>query len=92
MLIGLEMIIFSSPSKPFTYTAKGTARRQVVIDDYAREIEALYNATTTGRSEVVAPSDWSDGQTLNFVREVVKTALRRDVEDEVDIFQYGCDR
>ncbi|PSR72124.1 hypothetical protein PHLCEN_2v12004 [Hermanssonia centrifuga] len=86
-----DQIILSTGEKPFTYTAKGTARRQVVIDDYAREIEALYNATTTGRSEVVAPSDWSDGQTLNFVREVVKTALRRDVEDEVDIFQYGCD-
>ncbi|KAK0203694.1 hypothetical protein DFS33DRAFT_1383956 [Desarmillaria ectypa] len=38
-----EMILVSSPSKPFTYTTKNTARRLPVTDDYEDEIQALYN-------------------------------------------------
>lgn len=40
------MITVSSPSKPFIYTVKLTARRQSVTTDYKEEIRALYHATT----------------------------------------------
>ncbi|KIM91772.1 hypothetical protein PILCRDRAFT_83846 [Piloderma croceum F 1598] len=40
--ISREMIIVSSPAKPFTYTAKSTASRPMVTTNYKPEIEALY--------------------------------------------------
>ncbi|KAJ7819956.1 hypothetical protein B0H14DRAFT_3089317 [Mycena olivaceomarginata] len=39
-----EMILVSKPNKPFTYTAKMTARRQAIITDYEDEIAELYDA------------------------------------------------
>jgi len=37
-----EMIIPAAPDRPFTYTAKGTLRRQAVISEYGREIDQVY--------------------------------------------------
>ena len=37
-----EMILVTSPDKPVELTAKGTPRRQVALNAYAREIEDLY--------------------------------------------------
>ncbi|KIJ41934.1 hypothetical protein M422DRAFT_780151 [Sphaerobolus stellatus SS14] len=34
--------LFKEPSKPFQYTAKTTARRQPIINEYNKEIEALF--------------------------------------------------
>ncbi|KAJ6595668.1 acetyl-CoA synthetase-like protein [Mycena vulgaris] len=39
-----NMIITTSPSKPFEYTPKGTPRRPVALRLYSSEIEALYSA------------------------------------------------
>ncbi|KAF9261013.1 acetyl-CoA synthetase-like protein [Marasmius fiardii PR-910] len=36
-----EMIIFADPKRPFKYTAKGTARRQAILQDYKDEITEL---------------------------------------------------
>ncbi|KAG2005477.1 hypothetical protein CC2G_001879 [Coprinopsis cinerea AmutBmut pab1-1] len=89
-----EMIILSKPSKPFTYTAKGTARRQAVIRDYQEEIDELYEATGSSSQlsvEVELPVVWSYGNTLEFVREVVNSTLTKTVGDQDDIFHHGCD-
>ncbi|KAF9258540.1 hypothetical protein L218DRAFT_1004928 [Marasmius fiardii PR-910] len=37
-----EMILFAGPDKPFKYTGKGTARRQIILEEYKDEIEKLY--------------------------------------------------
>ncbi|OBZ74288.1 L-aminoadipate-semialdehyde dehydrogenase large subunit [Grifola frondosa] len=37
-----EMIMVTNPTKPLEYTAKGTPRRQVCIQAYNEEIDALY--------------------------------------------------
>lgn len=88
-----QMILVSTPSKPFTYTAKSTARRQAIINDYADEIEALYTAIDeTTQSHILPPSAWTHDETLNFVRAVVTKVLKRSIEDTDDIFQHGCDR
>jgi hypothetical protein len=87
------MILVASPSKPFTYTAKATARRQAIIADYNHEIDALYKAVTeTTKIDVILPEDWELFQTVQFVRDVVKKVLMKGVDDEDDIFQHGCDR
>ena len=87
------MIMVALPSKPFTYTAKGTTRRQVIIADYAEEIDALYaTAKIQGFKHIPAPSTWSYDKTLIYIRTLVTSVLNREVADDVDIFQYGCDR
>ncbi|OBZ79958.1 L-aminoadipate-semialdehyde dehydrogenase large subunit [Grifola frondosa] len=66
-----EMILVASPSKPFTYTAKNTARRQAIINDYEGEIDALYDAVAeTTQADIAPPSAWSKDETLAFVRTV----------------------
>lgn len=87
------MILISSPSKPFTYTGKGTPRRPAIIDAYAPEIEALYaTVDKTTQSTTTPPDSWTAEKSLRYVREIVKKVMARLVGDEQDIFQYGCDR
>ena len=87
------MIIVSKPSKPFQYTAKSTARRQAIINDYADEIAALYAAVADStQSTIPSPKEWDSVSILDFVRAVVNSVLKHGVKDDVDIFQYGCDR
>ena len=89
----LQMIMVASPDKPFTYTAKGTTRRQTIIADYAAEIDALYASVKTQSSyDIPLPASWDTDETLIYVRQLVTTVLNRQLADDADIFQYGCDR
>ena len=91
-----EMVMLATPAKPFTYTAKGTARRQAIIADYEAEIAELYERY----GKDVAASDVSispltschEEDVLRFVESVIRAALGRDIPDTVDVFQSGCDR
>ena len=85
-----QMIMLSVPGKPFSYTGKGTTRRQVIIKEYTTEIEAMYDSSVA-LTEIAAPQSWSQSDTLHFVRSVIRKVLG-DVGDGVDIFQSGCDR
>jgi hypothetical protein len=88
-----QMILVASSAKPFTYTAKGTARRQAVINSYETEIEALYAAVDeTTQSHVQPPATWSHNDTLEFVRAIVSKVVKQPVGDTDDLFQHGCDR
>ena len=92
-LIFEQMILVSSPSKPFTYTAKGTARRQAVIADYEDEINAMYTTVAKSTSEdIAAPEHWTHPLTMDFIRKTVSRVLNSSVDDGVDLFQHGCDR
>ncbi len=82
------MIIVASPSKPFTYTAKNTARRSAVIADYEEEIEAVYLA----RAHIVPPPEWTEESTLTFIRSLILSIMDKALPDDVDIFEHGCDR
>ncbi|KAL4248625.1 Adenylate-forming Reductase [Abortiporus biennis] len=94
-----EMIIVTSPNKPFSYTAKGTVRRPAMIKEYDPEIEALYqridqisNIDIYGDVQTGAATiQWNFHSMLEFVRKVVLNVLEKSVRDEDDIFQYGCD-
>ncbi|KAJ3847468.1 hypothetical protein EV368DRAFT_51127 [Lentinula lateritia] len=87
-----EMILVASPFKPFTYTAKNTARRQLILDQYEEEIEAVYKAVEeTTQSDIPAPVEWNLLSTKSFVRNIVTQVLSHTVKDGDDIFQYGCD-
>lgn len=85
------MIIFANPAKPFSFNSKGAARRSVVLSEYDREIEALYD-TLEERIEEESPSTWTPEASLAFVRTVVNKNLHHPVKDDEDIFECGCDR
>ena len=87
------MIIVSSPSKPFTYTAKNTARRQAILQDYEAEIEALYNVVEeSAQAELAPPSSWDIAAATDFVRLVVNKVMNNAVADDDNLFYKGCDR
>ena len=87
------MIIASTPSKPFMYTAKNTARRQAILSTYEAEINALYVAVDeTTQSDLIPPASWDMPPTIEFIRAVVAKVLKLDVEDADDFFLHGCDR
>lgn len=87
------MIIVASPSKPFAYTAKMTARRQAILRDYDKEINALYDVVEqSSQVDAPIPSEWTMSQSLDHMRHIVHKVMAQKVADSVDIFQHGCDR
>ncbi|KAJ8690362.1 hypothetical protein PTI98_011791 [Pleurotus ostreatus] len=90
-----EMILVVSPSKPFDYTSKSTARRQTIINNYEPEIEALYQSVAeTSQVDVELPAAWNMEQTLPFVRKLVHQVLgsaSSSLGDDDDVFQHGSD-
>ena len=87
------MIVVASPSKPFTYTAKNTPRRQALINEYEPEINALYDAVDEStQADLAPPATWSEENAKDFVHAVVSRVLDHPVTDNVDLFQSGCDR
>ncbi|KIJ49855.1 hypothetical protein M422DRAFT_246221 [Sphaerobolus stellatus SS14] len=84
-----EMILVASPSKPFTYTAKNTARRGAIIKDYADEIEEIYKAVDEStQTSIPIPTSttenggWSLEDTREFVHNVVHEIMKDVKRDE----------
>ncbi|KAJ7449030.1 hypothetical protein B0H11DRAFT_2079260 [Mycena galericulata] len=79
-------------SRLFTYTAKMTVRRQAVIADYEDEILALYETVEETTSRNIPPLvDWDVASILDFVRNAIHNVTGKDLGDDEDIFQHGCD-
>ncbi|KAJ7659105.1 hypothetical protein DFH06DRAFT_1472553 [Mycena polygramma] len=88
-----EMIILATPSRPLQLTAKGTPRRQMILEDYAADIDAAYVAfdrsgTATGppAHEVI-----SMVEALEIVRGHVRTNIGLSISDNENIFDAGAD-
>ena len=87
------MILVELPSKPFTYTAKTTPRRQAIINDYEREIESLYEAFEEAtRTNVPLPHSWDLGASLNYIETLVLQVRGQKIERNEDLFENGVDR
>ena len=87
------MIITAVPLKPFTYTAKNTARRQAVLQMYDAEIDELYAAVEKNtQTDLPPPSTWDLDSVTRYVKNVVQHVLNHDLGDSEDIFNHGCDR
>ena len=87
------MIITTSPSKPFSYSAKGYPRRVAAMQSYSDEISVLYeNVERSSQPTITGPAIWDDQSTRAFVRRVVTSVLVRSIDDEADFFRNGCDR
>ena len=89
----LQMVIVTSPEKPFPYNIKGYPRRKWILKDYQEEISALYAAVEeTAQSDVAAPAAWDEDSTRTFLRTVVERVLKKSIPDDADFFRNGCDR
>ncbi|PIL34315.1 hypothetical protein GSI_03090 [Ganoderma sinense ZZ0214-1] len=87
-----EMVIVTSPSKPFDYNAKGDNRRNPILDRYKGEIDALYaGIEESAQSDILAPSQWDPEAAKAFIRTVVQKVILKPLDDESDIFRSGCD-
>ncbi|TFK94521.1 acetyl-CoA synthetase-like protein [Polyporus arcularius HHB13444] len=87
-----EMITVTSPSKPFQFTVKGLPRRNIILQEYHDEIEALYKQVEeSAQSEFAPPIQWDEASTLEFVRTIVESTLHRSLPNDADIFRNGGD-
>ena len=90
------MIVIASPKKPFSVTSKGTLRRQAIINDYAEEIDAAYEAVEEdAQISTSGPVNWDIGNAKLFVRQLIEKTLRKGqihVDDDNDLFEVGLDR
>ena len=87
------MILVASPTKPFTFTGKGSVRRPAILREYEPEIQACYDAVENlDNTEVKSLNGLDDNQILEFVRQAVSDVLKQTVGDNDDLFQFGCDR
>ncbi|PBK96038.1 acetyl-CoA synthetase-like protein [Armillaria gallica] len=87
-----EMIMVAKPTRPFTYTAKNTARRQAILTDHSDEILAIYETVAEStQANIPSPLEWDDASTEEFVRTVVLQVLLHSISDNDDFFQHGCD-
>ncbi|CCM04238.1 uncharacterized protein FIBRA_06405 [Fibroporia radiculosa] len=82
----------AKPSKPFTWTAKNTPRRSAIINEYADEIDTLYDQVEEStQSNIPSPASWDLASTIAFVRAVISAVMVHQVKDDDDIFHRGCD-
>ena len=87
------MIIVTNPNKPLEFTPKGTPRRQVCLEAYAQEVDAVYLAVKdSSQTELVSPTRWTYETTSGFIRTAVSNVVVARLDDDDDIFQQGCDR
>ena len=88
------MILVTSSNKPFSFTAKGTPRRQAIINEYEEEINQLYDSIEeSAQIDISAPDRWTAQSTYTFVRSVVLHVIKgRDITDDDDLFEHGGDR
>lgn len=69
-----------------------TVRRQAVIADYEDEIATLYETVEQTAALNIPPLvEWDAGSILDFVRNAIHNVMAKDVGDDEDIFQHGCD-
>ncbi|KAJ6571067.1 hypothetical protein B0H19DRAFT_1346182 [Mycena capillaripes] len=88
-----DMIVLAVPSRPFQLTAKGTPRRQKILDDYAPDIDAAYAAFHHAVTPAClqAHKEISMNDALEIVREHVRTNIGPGISDYDNLFDAGTD-
>ncbi|KAJ6538443.1 hypothetical protein DFH09DRAFT_1398139 [Mycena vulgaris] len=88
-----DMIVLAKPSRPFQVTAKGTPRRQAILDDYTQDIDAAYTAFDNAAPSAIpqARGEISMNDALEIVRGHVRTNVGPSISDQDNIFDVGAD-
>ncbi|KAJ6628492.1 hypothetical protein B0H10DRAFT_2209402 [Mycena sp. CBHHK59/15] len=89
-----DMIVLATPSRPFQVTAKGTPRRQAILEDYAQDIESAYAAfdNSAAPSAVLRErGEISMHDALEIVRGHVRANVGPSISDHENLFDAGAD-
>ncbi|KAJ7918834.1 hypothetical protein B0H13DRAFT_2187284 [Mycena leptocephala] len=88
-----NMIVLATPSRPFQVTAKGTPRRQAILEDYAQDIDTAYVSFDRAAPPTSAQVDReiSVNDALEIVRGHVHTNVGPNISDHDNIFEAGAD-
>ncbi|RPD63492.1 acetyl-CoA synthetase-like protein [Lentinus tigrinus ALCF2SS1-6] len=87
-----ELVLVTSPSKPFEFTAKGTPRRQACITAYSDEIDDVYRKMEeSSQTDIAPPEEWTRESVQRYIRTIVDKVMSAPVRDDDDLFQNGCD-
>ncbi|KAJ7485841.1 hypothetical protein FB451DRAFT_1554646 [Mycena latifolia] len=89
-----DMIVLGTPSRPFQITAKGTLRRQAILEDYAQQIDAAYAAFGNHAAPSADPQargEVSMDDALEIVRGQVRANVGPSISDHVNLFDAGAD-
>lgn len=91
------MILVADPNKAFvTSGVRNLISRKLTLAAYADEIDALYALVEkTSDIDVTLPKDWKDKDDVRrFVGETVRKVFsdREGLRDDVNFFEYGCER
>ncbi|THH28219.1 hypothetical protein EUX98_g5965 [Antrodiella citrinella] len=89
-----EMILATSPDKPLSRAAKGTTQRRAVYNQYAQEIDDLYNTVeeSSDAHGVSAPHSWSPEAVLDWLTDHATSVNEGKTPSTTqDLFEQGFD-
>jgi len=87
-----EMILVTSPDRPFVLTQKGTPQRSDALQKYEADINAAYEAAELSSDSIFpTPDTWTLESASTFVRDIVHNVISSKPSDTDDVFQHGCD-
>lgn len=89
-----EMILVTSPWKPMMRAPKGTVMRKATLNEYAQEIEDLYETVeaSTKAGDVAPPEFWTPPVVTKWLVEQAAAINNDDVpEVDMDLFAQGFD-
>ncbi|KAI0483838.1 hypothetical protein F4859DRAFT_529172 [Xylaria cf. heliscus] len=89
-----ELVIFTSPDKPFLRASKGTIQRRLSIDAYEDEIEDLYTRVEEGllTSDLPPLKSTAAVDLLPFIKEACcETLGNQEITVDDDLFAKGLD-
>ncbi|KZT61229.1 acetyl-CoA synthetase-like protein [Calocera cornea HHB12733] len=92
------ILVIDQKKKPFARTPKQTVSRNLVLQQYAEEIDDLYAAAEQPTKATWAdpPSSWNDIDLHDFVVRIVNGVMggsskRSPIDEARDLFEQGCD-
>ncbi|KAJ7198969.1 hypothetical protein GGX14DRAFT_525295, partial [Mycena pura] len=90
-----EMILFTSADKPLARAGKGTVMRAAALNEYAAEIDAIYDVVSSSSSiadSAKMPTTWEPAEIADWLVELAAGLADADeIVPDVDLFRQGFD-
>ena len=86
-----SLILFTTPAKPMSRAGKGTVQRAITLQQFAKEIDALYTASDPDEESL--DLDTHDIHSVsNSIRNMIEHSTKREsLSDDDDFFAHGMD-
>ncbi|KAJ3842699.1 putative aminoadipate reductase [Lentinula raphanica] len=88
-----EMILISSPKKPFPQADKGTTLRKRVYKLYEKEIDQIYDTVdaNAGKGTVPPPTSWETADVQEWLATQIQDLSGKSLSPHDDVFEHGFD-